>query len=166
MDQGPGTVPATPGAGGLDRRRFIRRTAVAGGAVWAVPTLLTVNRAAAVDLTSAPPASEAPSDEVLGDDDTQIDDTPAPEVEGDAGPGPGGGDELGVGGGSETAGGQAGGTTNTGGRNTLPRTGSDTDKLVATGLAAVAGGAALTAWSADRQLVTDSGIGSPAEPEA
>ncbi len=37
------------------------------------------------------------------------------------------------------------------GRTELPRTGSDIDRLVAAGLAATAGGAALVLWSADRK---------------
>jgi hypothetical protein len=35
------------------------------------------------------------------------------------------------------------------GRTELPRTGADIDRLVAAGLAATAGGAALVLWSAD-----------------
>jgi hypothetical protein len=37
------------------------------------------------------------------------------------------------------------------GRTELPRTGADIDRMVAAGLAATAGGAALVLWSADVQ---------------
>lgn len=146
MEQGNESGPRSTSA--IDRRRFIRRTAVVGGAVWAAPTLLTVDRASAVALTSPPPNGEEP-----------------PEVEPDTIEQPDPGVPDGTGGDQpefsspDVAG---GGTERSG---TLPRTGADTDKLVVTGVAAVAAGTALTMWSADSPLSAD-GAPAEADPEA
>jgi hypothetical protein len=48
-------------------------------------------------------------------------------------------------------------------RTQLPRTGADIDRLVAAGLAATAGGAALVLWSADAQ--SPSAAPRPTDPE-
>jgi hypothetical protein len=50
------------------------------------------------------------------------------------------------------------------GRSELPKTGADIDRMVATGLAATAGGAALVLWSAD--MKSKSAAPRPAEPGA
>jgi hypothetical protein len=49
------------------------------------------------------------------------------------------------------------------GRRELPRTGAAIDRMVATGLAATAGGAALVLWSAD--MKSKSAAPGPANPE-
>jgi hypothetical protein len=110
-----------PGAAGDPpaRRAFLRKAAAAGTAAFAIPTIITVDPADAQPLTSPPPKQ----------------------------PGAGGASETGAPVGPRGA--QAAGPSQPTGRSELPRTGADIDRLVAAGLAATAGGAALVLWSAD-----------------
>jgi hypothetical protein len=45
---------------GLDRRRFLRRSAIAGTAIWALPSIVSIEPASAQAITS--PAPEPPID--------------------------------------------------------------------------------------------------------
>lgn len=110
---------------GLDRRQLLRRTAVVGGAMWAAPALLTVSRASAAELHSAPPSGGSGPDEVGG----SVVQRPGPSSVSPPKPR------------------QSRPVATQGG--TLPRTGADIDRLVGTGLAAVAGGSLLRWWTAD-----------------
>jgi hypothetical protein len=58
---------------------------------------------------------------------------------------------------------QHAGRSQASGRTELPRTGADIDRMVAAGLTATAGGAALVLWSADTR--SRSGAPQPADPE-
>jgi hypothetical protein len=122
----------TPGDGGsvTGRRDFLRRAAVAGSGAFAVPMIVTVDPADAQAVTSPPP--EPPG--------SSVPNRPGVGRVNPARPGATGA------GGVEQAGRRA-----TPGRTELPRTGADIDRMVAAGLAATAGGAALVLWSADTQ---------------
>jgi hypothetical protein len=127
------------------RRDFLRRAAVAGTGAFAVPMIVTVDPANAQAVTSPPPAPSGSS---------------VPK-------------RPGVGGATSPTAGATGGVEQAGrrpdhGRTELPRTGADVDRLVAAGLAATAGGAALVLWSADleRSSPPTSHSPGPADPEA
>ncbi len=65
----------------LGRRTFLARVAVAGGAAWAAPTIITMRQADAASLTSAPP--EDPDDPPVVNDKTLAKEpstVPAPQV--------------------------------------------------------------------------------------
>jgi hypothetical protein len=110
-------------AGAVGRREFLRKVAVAGTGAFAVPTIVTVDPADAQALTSPPP--EPPVSSMKPENP-----------------------EAGVAG-SPAA--KRGSHRQVSARTELPRTGADIDRLVAAGLAASAGGAALVLWSADAQ---------------
>lgn len=116
--EGPTTDDVATAA--LNRRRFLRRAALAGGAAWAVPTLVTLPAAGAAEAASQPPSGTPP---VVGG--TEV----TPPEAGDPGTGPGTGVE---------------------GVTTLPRTGADIDVLAATGTAAIAAGVALRVWTSGK----------------
>jgi hypothetical protein len=115
------------------RRDFLRKAAAAGTAAFAIPTIITVDPADAQALTSPPPEP----------------------------PAAGGGSEAGAPVRPRRA--QAAGRSQAAGRGELARTGADIDRLVAAGLAATAGGAALVLWSADMR--SRSAAPQPAGPE-
>jgi hypothetical protein len=121
-DRGVGSVGDPPG-----RRDFLRKAAVAGATAFAVPMIATVDPAHAQAVTSPPP--EPPG--------------PGPTTPGTVNPAAG---TPGTPPGSDMS--PAG---RSGRRGQLPRTGANLDRLVAAGLAATAGGAALVLWSADRR---------------
>jgi hypothetical protein len=124
-----------PGAAGdpTARRDFLRKAAVVGTGAFAVPMIITVDPADAQALTSPPPKP----------------------------PGSGGGSETAALVGSRGT--QLAGRSQSPGRGELPRTGADIDRMIAAGLAATAGGAALMLWSADTQ--SRSAIPETADPE-
>lgn len=113
------------GANEMGRRAFLRRAAAVGTGAFVVPTIITMEPAGAQEITSPPPEppTEPPPGEVGGT-------IQRPPVE--------------VGGAVVTPKG-----AQVAGRDQLPRTGTELDDLVAAGLAATAGGAALLLWSAD-----------------
>lgn len=51
----------------VSRRKFVQKAAVAGTAVWVVPTILSISPAAASDLNSRPPRSDPPVDSAPGE---------------------------------------------------------------------------------------------------
>ncbi|MEJ7582492.1 MAG: twin-arginine translocation signal domain-containing protein [Acidimicrobiales bacterium] len=128
----------------LDRRRFLGKAAVAGGTVWAVPTLVSMRPAGAAELTSSPPVTATTETSIAPNTSTPstVARNTAPDP---APPGPstGNNEPSGTSNGDPTGGGPA-----TAG--SLPRTGADLDTLAATGLTAIAAGGALTYWSATR----------------
>jgi hypothetical protein len=109
------------------RRDFMRKAAVVGTGAFVVPTIITVDPADAQALTSPPPEPpgrpESPPAEVGGSPRT---------VARPAGTQP-----------------NRAARSRTTTRTELPRTGANLDRLVAAGLAATAGGAALVLWSAE-----------------
>ena len=115
-------------AGATGRRDFMRKAAVAGTGAFVVPTIVTVDPADAQALTSPPPEPPGHPE--------------SPPVEEDGSPGtvsrraPGTQPNLAAG-------------RRVTARTELPRTGANLDRLVAAGLAATAGGAALVLWSAE-----------------
>lgn len=119
--------PPNPG-GATGRRDFMRKAAVAGTGAFVVPTIVTVDPADAQALTSPPPEPPGHPE--------------SPPVEEDGSPGtvsrraPGTQPNLAAG-------------RRVTARTELPRTGANLDRLVAAGLAATAGGAALVLWSAE-----------------
>jgi len=119
--------PPDPG-GATGRRDFMRKAAVAGTGAFVVPTIVTVDAADAQALTSPPPEPPGRPE--------------SPPVEEDGFPGtvsrraPGTQPNLAAG-------------RRVTARMELPRTGANLDRLVAAGLAATAGGAALVLWSAE-----------------
>jgi hypothetical protein len=115
-------------AAALDRRAFLRRAAVVGSGAFVVPTIITMAPAGAQEIVSPPPEppTQPPPTEVGGTVTQQ------PPVQ--------------VGGAVVMPQGAA-----VAGRTELPRTGVEIDALVAAGLAATAGGAALVLWSADSE---------------
>ena len=116
------------------RRDFMRKAAVVGTGAFVVPTIITVDPADAQALTSPPPEPpgrpESPSAEVGGSPGT---------VARPAGTQP-----------------NRAARSRTTTRTELPRTGANLDRLVAAGLAATAGGAALVLWSAEARAGTKS----------
>jgi hypothetical protein len=126
-----------PEAGAAGRRAFLRKAAVAGTGAFAAPMIVTVDSAGAQALSSPPP--EAPGSSTT----PQRPETGAGRAPQRASPR------------QESA------------RTALPRTGADIDRLVAAGLAATAGGAALVLWSADArgQSRTTPGSSRPADEE-
>ena len=130
------------GTGGADpthgRRDFLRKAAVAGTTAFAVPMIVTVDPAGAQAVTSPPPEPPGSSGPM----------TPQP-----------GGLDLASGGIAPT------GRPATPTRRELPRTGADLDRLVAAGLAATAGGAALVLWSADRKANPKPTFDTPEPPD-
>ena len=105
----------------------MRKAEVAGTGALALPMIVTVDPADAQALTSPPP--EPPGSSNL------------PELPGiDLVDSPNRGRSHDAGGGRTP--------TRVSGRTELPRTGADIDQMVAAGLAATAGGAALVLWSA------------------
>jgi hypothetical protein len=111
------------------RRDFMRKAAVVGTGAFVVPMIITVDPADAHALTSPPPEPpgrpESPPAEVGGSPGTVA--RPAGTV---ARP-------------------NRAARSRTTTRTELPRTGANLDRLVAAGLAATAGGAALVLWSAE-----------------
>ena len=114
---------ATPKAGeaDLDRRRFLRKAAVAGGTAWAVPTLISMGPVGAADLTSPPPVR--PNETDRSGSPTRSGSLTAPPIA------------------------QPQAQVRSG---VLARTGTDVDRLTAAGLGLTAAGGALAYWSADR----------------
>ena len=137
MGDDTGDRGAGDGSGASARRDFLRKAAVAGATAFAVPMIATVDPADAQAVTSPPPEPPGPPG-------------PTTPVEPAAGT-PGGGDVS-----------PAGRSTR---RGELPRTGSDLDNLVAAGLAATAGGAALVLWSADRKANARPAVDPPEPPD-
>jgi hypothetical protein len=128
----------TPRAGpprAVGRRDFLRKATAVGTGAFAVPMIATVDPADAQPLTSPPP--EPPRSAEPEAPRTSF---PAP---------PGGRREL---------------RRRASTRTELPRTGADIDRLVAAGLAATAGGAALVLWSADPRPTPKSPRPSPRRP--
>jgi hypothetical protein len=124
----------------LQRRDFLRQAAFAGTA-FMVPTIVTVDPADAQALTSPPP--KPPGRE-----------PPPVDLTRPVGLGPRRGTAAGTR--------QRIPVTN---RTELPRTGADIDRLVAAGLAATAGGAALVLWSAEIRSRSASPRSVDPEPE-
>jgi hypothetical protein len=126
-----------PGAAGdpTARRDFLRKATVVGTGAFAVPMIITVDPADAQALTSPPPEP----------------------------PGSRGGSEAAAPVGSRGA--QPAARSQATGRSDLPRTGADIDRLVAAGLAATGGGAALVLWSADMQSRSAAPQPADSEPE-
>jgi hypothetical protein len=123
------TDDASPSdSAGSGRRDFMRKAAVVGTGAFVVPTIVTVDPADAQALTSPPPEPpgrpESPPVEVDG----------SPRAMSRRAP--------------DTQRNLAAGRRVTA-RTELPRTGANLDRLVAAGLAATAGGAALVLWSAE-----------------
>jgi hypothetical protein len=116
------------------RRDFLRKAAVVGTGAFVVPTIISVDPADAQALTSPPPEPpgrpESPPAEVGGSPGT---------VARPAGTQP-----------------NRAARSRTTTRTELPRTGANLDRLVAAGLAATAGGAALVLWSAEARAGTKS----------
>ncbi len=119
-------APDTAGTSG--RRDFMRKAAVVGTGAFVVPTIITVDPADAQALTSPPPESpgrpESPPVDLGSSPGTVPPPAPRtrPNLAADS---------------RATA------------RTELPRTGANLDHLIAAGLAATAGGAALVLWSAE-----------------
>jgi hypothetical protein len=126
-----------PEAGAAGRRAFLRKAAVAGSGAFAAPMIITVDSADARALTSPPPEGPGSS-------------TTPQHPETGAGRSPKRTSRR-----QESA------------RSALPRTGADIDRLVAAGLTATAGGAALVVWSANAQAQsrTTPGSSRPADEE-
>jgi hypothetical protein len=118
-----GTTPGAEPRSTVGRRDFLRKAAVAGTGAFAVPMIVTVDPADAQALTSPPPEPPVSSTKPKN---------PGTGVAGAPRP-------------------QRGSRRQMPARTGLPRTGADIDRLVAAGLAATAGGAALVLWSADAQ---------------
>ena len=140
MGNGTGDPPPADAGSAVDRRAFLRKAAVAGTGAFAVPMIVTVAPADAEALTSPPPEppGSATHPESPGGHRTS---PRAPAATPEA---------------------KRAGRTVTG-RTELPRTGADIDRLVAAGLAATAGGAALVLWSADARA--KHAAPKPADPE-
>jgi hypothetical protein len=115
--------------GPAGRREFLRKAVVGSGAL-VVPAIITVDPASAQALTSPPPQPPGRPESPPAD----VGSPPAT-----APPPPAGGQQKPPADGRMAA------------RTALPRTGMDLDRLVAAGLAATAGGAALVLWSADAE---------------
>ena len=132
----------------VDRRQFLRRAAIVGTAAWSVPTIVTMQPALAASVTSPPPRPRRGS----GDSAALLTDEarPAPAVGGieitPATPGAGGGA---TGDAATTA---SGASTPHATVGSLALTGANIDRAVITGLGAIAAGAGLVVWSADREL--------------
>jgi len=114
--------------GGIDRRRFLIRAGAVGAAAWAVPTIATMRPAAAAEVTSPPPEppgppppKTVPPPPTVTPEDLVPPPAPSPRVV----------------------------PTSATRAQSLPNTGTDPEKLLAAGLTAIAGGAALSLWSAD-----------------
>jgi hypothetical protein len=122
------------------RRDFLRRAAVAGTSAFTVPMIVTVDPADAQTLTSPPPEPPGPSTR--------------PERPGSSSGPP------------TRAEGTLAAGRRVSGRTELPSTGADIERLVAAGLAATAGGAALVLWSADAKSGSAPSRSGDPEPEA
>jgi LPXTG-motif cell wall-anchored protein len=120
MEESHEKEPGGISQSGLGRRGFLLKAGAAGAAAWAVPSIITMQPAGAVELTSPPP--KPPAVEVLPNVATHgaepDEAAPAAEV--------------------------------LPARTGLPATGAEIGNLAAAGLAAIAGGAALHVWSAKR----------------
>lgn len=131
---------------GVGRRDFLRQAAVVGTGAFAVPMIVTVDPADAQALTSPPPEPPGPSTQptARGSDLVSPPGAGAPGAK------------------ARPAAGRR-----VSGRSGLPRTGGDIDRLVAAGLAATAGGAALVLWSghAQRTSTPEPPSLGPADPE-
>jgi hypothetical protein len=123
-----GTTPGAEPRSTVGRRDFLRKAAVAGTGAFAVPMIVTVDPADAQALTSPPPGPPVSSTKP---------ENPGTGVTGSPRP-------------------QRGSHRQMPTRTELPRTGDDIDRLVAAGLMATAGGAALVLWSADAQAKSKS----------
>jgi hypothetical protein len=122
-----GMTPGSGAAGAVGRREFLRKATAAGTGAFAVPMIITVDPVDAQALTSPPPEPPGSS---------------RPESPG-----------TGV---ASSPGAQRAPRRQVSARTELPQTGADIDRLVAAGLAATAGGAALVLWSADARSTTKS----------
>jgi hypothetical protein len=120
------------------RRDFLRKAAVASTTAFAVPMIVTVDPADAQAVASPPPEPPGSSVPV------------AP---------PARGANLALGGVTTP------GRPSAPGRAELPRTGANLDRLLAAGLAATAGGAALVLWSADRKANPKPTFDAPEPPD-
>jgi hypothetical protein len=120
--------PPDAGAAG-GRRDFMRKAAVVGSGAFLMPTIITVDPADAQALNSPPPEPpgrpESPPVERGREPGAVAAPAPGTHARGPAA------------------------VNEVSGRTELPRTGEDLDRLTVAGLAAVAGGAALTLWSAE-----------------
>ena len=136
-DAGP---PDTAGTGG--RRDFMWKAAVAGTGAFLVPTIITVDPAEAQALTSPPPEPpgrpESPPVDLGSSPDTVSSRSPGTQP-------------------NQAAGRRVTESTE------LPRTGANLDRLVAAGLAATAGGAALVLWSAEAKAAGAKSAETPTE---
>ena len=106
-------------AGNADRRQFLRRAALVGTTVWAVPTIVTIDVAGSQQMTSPPPTRPPAVGNVT---DPRL---PAQQTAAQSTP------------------------TQVAGRTELPRTGIELNEVAVAGLAATVGGAALVLWSAE-----------------
>jgi hypothetical protein len=128
MGSDSGGIRPGEAGGAVGRRDFLRKAAAVGTGAFAVPMIVTVDPADAQALISPPPELPGSS--------TQPE---APEI------GPVG-----------SPGAQQASRRQVSARTELARTGTDIDRLVAAGLAATAGGAALVLWSADARAASKS----------
>jgi hypothetical protein len=119
------------------RRDFLRKSAIVGTGAFAAPMIITVEPADAQAITSPPPRPPGST---------------GPEA-------PGAGLQRPSG----TEAPPSAARPQASGRSELARTGADIDRMVAAGLAATAGGAALVLWSAD--MKSKSAAPRPAAPE-
>jgi hypothetical protein len=128
----------------VGRRDFLRKAAVVGTGAFAAPMVVTVDPADAQALTSPPPEPPGPS--------TQPEPPGINLVSSPGAETPGAKDMRAAG-------------RRVAERTELPRTGADIDRLVAAGLAATAGGAALVLWSANAQPKSTAPRPTDSEPE-
>lgn len=125
-DAGPGDA-----LGATGRRDFLRKATMASTGAFAVPMIVTVDPADAQAPTSPHPGPPGSSNRPQSS-------AVHPVNEPAAGSGPQ----------NSTTGGSLASRRGALGRTELPRTGADIDRMVAAGLAATTGGAALVLWSA------------------
>jgi hypothetical protein len=119
------------------RRDFLHKAAILGTSAFAVPMIITVDPAAAQAVTSPPPRPPGST----GPESPGVGLVTAPGTQATS----------------------PGDRPPASGRTELPRTGADIDRMVAAGLAATAGGAALVLWSSD--MKSKSAAPRPADPE-
>jgi hypothetical protein len=128
-----GDTAAGDASGATGRRDFLRRATIASTGALAMPMIVTVDPADAQALTSPPPEAPGSSNRPQK---PAVEPVNEPATSGAL---------------SSRTGGSRASRRGVSGRAELPRTGADIDRMVAAGLAATAGGAALLLWSADAQ---------------
>jgi hypothetical protein len=133
----------------VERRDFLKKAAAAGTGAFAAPMIITVDAADAQAVTSPPPGPAG------GRGPADVD------LTGSMGAGSTAAASAGTSGSAPAATGRR-----TTARTALPRTGADIDRMVAAGLAATAGGAALVLWSADMKPKSPASTPPDPEPEA